>query len=234
MKYQNKFGYYAEDEGYKWTADGKLLRHFKPLVARDFSPYIDDKILGEIDDSELVDAISNYLMGLNKEGLRTIESRLGKKIEKDNLLYVIPVPHHWSKEANNTMIAAIKKSELVKHEHFDERVTIITDAEAIACYCKKYFAHYFYMGTDQQFMICNVEERSIGITVFKVVKEKDGQNNLILSEVISNGSEESTYNWIDGEFREFIITRFEESNLRYSADGIRKILNFFAREIKVI
>jgi hypothetical protein len=232
MKHQNKFGDYVQKESDKKVADGILLRYFKPLVTRYFDPNGDDKSLKEIDDFQLVDAISNYIKDLNREGLRQIERQLDTTIDKNKLIYVIPVPHEWPEEAKNTMMTAIKNADLVNPEYFDERVTIITDAEAITCHCQFYFPGKFSMENGHQFMICNIQERNISLTTFQVIQKYD-QNDLILSEITSSSSDDSAHNWIDQKFKEFIINQLESSAINYTESGLKSIENYFTSHIKV-
>ncbi|KAI8888892.1 actin-like ATPase domain-containing protein [Backusella circina FSU 941] len=226
-----KFGTEAKIAHEKPKSSGVLLRHFKLLLSRDFNPKLDDTVMKRLNDLEIIDAIKDYLSAFNKKGLDILKEyeRIHTKV---NVGYIITIPSMWCDEAKNTMRVAVQKAGLVSEKDINTKVHFITEAEAAAMYCEKFYDNQFSMERDQRFMICDAGGGTVDLVTFKVSQEKKNGNKFIISELTSGDGDNFGSVFLDAAFEEYIINKFTENKINICQSGIRSIVAHFINDIK--
>ncbi|KAI8888893.1 hypothetical protein K501DRAFT_267403 [Backusella circina FSU 941] len=222
MKYLRKFGEAAKSASQIPKSTGILLRHFKLLLAREFGPILDDEILNTLEDFQIIDAIIYYLRDFNNAGINRLKrlENIKGSVKDLNLGYIITIPSMWCDEAKNTMRVAVQKAGLVSEKDINTKVHFITEAEAAAMYCEKFYDNQFSMERDQRFMICDAGGGTVDLVTFKVSQEKKNGNKFIISELTSGDGDTCGAIFIDRAFEKYIVDKFprmvSEGFTRYS------------------
>ncbi|KAI8885306.1 actin-like ATPase domain-containing protein, partial [Backusella circina FSU 941] len=231
MKYLKKIGGEANNMFAKRKKNGVLLKHFKLLLSNGPELGHAEKPWANMENFEVVDAVANFLRDFTEAGLKKMRQAIGDEMKLDRLGFVIAIPPTWSHEAKNTMKAAVKRANLVSGE-FESKIMFITEAEAAAIYCEKYFSEEFRMDKHQRFMICDAGGGTVDLATYEVtVHEKLGEE-LVLKELTSSDCESTGSSHLDERFRKYLLKKMKESNIEYNESGIDDVVAQFCREIK--
>jgi molecular chaperone DnaK (HSP70) len=225
-----KFGVEAKNASESPNITGILFRHFKLLLSREYDGTVDDDALKGLKDFEVIDAIKNYLQEFNKEARKRLKEE--SHIPSDAKVgYIVTIPTMWSDEAKHTMRVAVQKAGLVKKEHINDRVHFITEAEAAAIYCEKYYGD-FNMEIGQKFMICDAGGGTVDLVTFQVTQDKTTGKKCI-SELTSGSGGNCGSVFLDEAFRKYILNKFEKHSIKIEHAGINRLVDHFIHEIKV-
>jgi molecular chaperone DnaK (HSP70) len=231
MKYKGKFGEEANIMYMKGNSDGVLLKHFKLLLSHAHGLEETERPWANMKNFEVVDAVADFLRAFTKEGIDRMTKTVGE-VDPRRLGFVITLPPAWSHEAKNTMKEAVKRAKLGSQDD-QQNLMFITETEAAAIYCEKYFGEQFRMEKHQRFMICDAGGGTVDLATYEVTLHEKLGDELVLKELSSSDCESAGSSYLDEKFRKYLIKKLKEINVDYDNSGIDEVVSEFSKEIKV-
>jgi molecular chaperone DnaK (HSP70) len=232
MKYKGKFGEEANIMYMKGNYDGVLLKHFKLLLSHAHDLEETERPWANKKNFEVVDAVADFLRAFTKEGVERMAKTVGE-VDPKRLGFVITLPPAWSHEAKNTMKEAVKRANLGSRDD-QQNLMFITETEAAAIYCEKYFGEQFRMEKHQRFMICDAGGGTVDLATYEVTLHEKLGDELVLKELTSSDCESTGSSYLDEKFRKYLVKKLKEiSVVDYNDSGIDEIVSEFSKETKV-
>ncbi|KAF9275437.1 hypothetical protein BGZ88_002332 [Linnemannia elongata] len=179
-------------------------------------------------DISVLEAISHYLEAFHEYVVGEILRGFAKNCQRDHLRYCLTVPAMWSDRAKNVMRQAAVKANLIKDTDHPDRLMLISEPEAAALYCERK-CDQFNPGNGDRFMICDVGDETVELTVFEIAVTTAGRR---LSEVTKGHSASCGSVFLDRHMRRLLEKKFGRKARNFPANIIPNLVDTFADVIK--
>ncbi|KAG0380570.1 hypothetical protein BGX24_007257 [Mortierella sp. AD032] len=195
-----------------------------------YKPYLDENV-GLSPWNNIVplqDAISDYLHALHEYAAEKILQEFGPSITRKSFRYCLTVPAMWSDKAKDVMRKAAIRANLITESDHPERLTLVSEPEAAALYCKRKCKQYD-LEDGNRFLICDAGGGTVDLIVYDIHLSSQGQR---LSEVIKGHGASCGSMFIDMNFRNLLFQKFGKHWAKFPRDIMPRLIETFAYQLK--
>ncbi|KAG0199500.1 Heat shock 70 kDa protein 12A [Mortierella sp. NVP41] len=202
----------------------------KHIQISQYKPYLDENlVLAPWKNIVSVpDAISDYLYALHEYAVEKILQEFGPSYSRKCFRYCLTVPAMWSDKAKDVMRRAAIRAKLITEADHPERLTLVSEPEAAALYCKRACKQYDLEDGDR-FLICDAGGGTVDLIVYDIQLSSQGQR---LSEVTKGHGASCGSMFIDMNFRNLLIQKFGRSWSKFPKGIVPRLIETFAYQLK--
>ncbi|KAK3805241.1 MAG: hypothetical protein JOS17DRAFT_49010 [Linnemannia elongata] len=203
----------------------------KHIQISQYKPYLDENLSILAPWKNIVsvpDAISDYLHALHEYVAEKILQEFGPSYSRKCFRYCLTVPAMWSDKAKDVMRKAAIRAKLITEADHPERLTLVSEPEAAALYCKRTCKQYDLEDGDR-FLICDAGGGTVDLIVYDIHLSSQGQR---LSEVTKGHGASCGSIFIDMNFRNLLIQKFGRSWAKFPKGIVPQLIETFAYQLK--
>ncbi|KAF9118707.1 Heat shock 70 kDa protein 12A [Mortierella sp. 14UC] len=134
----------------------------------------------------------------------------------------------WSDKAKDVMRRAAIRAKLITEADHPDRLTLVSEPEAAALYCKRACKQYDLEDGDR-FLICDAGGGTVDLIVYDIHLSSQGQR---LSEVTKGHGASCGSIFIDMNFRTLLIQKFGRDWAKFPKGVIPQLMETFAYQLK--
>ncbi|KAF8926477.1 hypothetical protein BGZ58_011157 [Dissophora ornata] len=197
-----------------------------------YKPYLDESVAltpwkNEIGVSVLK-AVSDYLGAFHEYVAEKILQEFGSSYSRKSFRYCLTVPAMWSDKAKDMMRKAAIKANMITETDHPDRLMLVSEPEAAALYCERQCEKYD-LGNGDRFMICDAGGGTVDLIVYEITMSSQGRS---LSEVTKGHGASCGSMFIDMNFRNLLIKKFEKRSAKVPTSVISDLVKTFTYQLK--
>ncbi|ORZ04551.1 hypothetical protein BCR41DRAFT_389910 [Lobosporangium transversale] len=198
---------------YKRSKTGKvLIRDYKLLL-------FDQDARGKLENGlHLMDVITQYLKSVHRHLMEEVNKSQVRAAESVPIHYCITVPQAWTLPTRELMLRCYVEAGIILQTPA-LNMTVITEAEAAATYCRENCEEFEQLKDGDIFMICDAGGLTTTVTVFRV---DDGLGVRQFVRMSNSHAENCGSVILDRLFRELILKKLEGLDIEDEAKPTRQ------------
>ncbi|KAF9135841.1 hypothetical protein BGW39_011430 [Mortierella sp. 14UC] len=178
-------------------ADRILIRDYKLLL-------FDQNARGRLDNGlHLTDVLTQYLQSIHRHLMEEVNKSQVLAAESVPIHYCITVPQAWTLPTRELILRCYVEAGIILQTPAPN-MTVITEAEAAATYCRENCEEFDSLKDGEIFMICDAGGLTTNVTVFRVDDALGVRQFVRMS---SSHAENCGSVMLDRKFRELILTK---------------------------
>ncbi|KAF9363222.1 hypothetical protein BGX34_004628 [Mortierella sp. NVP85] len=177
------------------------------VLVRDYKLHLFDQgARGRLEHSlYLTDVFTQYIRSIHKYVLDEVNKSHGFSAESIPMHYCITVPEAWTLPTRELVLRCYVEAGVILQTPAPN-MTVITEAEAAATYCREHCAEFETLRDGNVFMICDGGGLTTHVTAFRVDDSLGVRQFVRLS---SSHAEDCGSDVLDQKFKELILRRLE-------------------------
>lgn len=202
----------------------------KHIQISQYKPYLDENLslTPRKNIVSVPNAISDYLYALHEYAAEKILQEFGPSYSRKSFRYCLTVPAMWSDKAKDVMRRAAIRAKLISEADHPERLTLVSEPEAAALYCKRACKQYDLEDGDR-FLICDAGGGTVDLIVYDIHLSSQGQR---LSEVTKGHGASCGSMFIDMNFRSLLIQKFGRNWAKFPKGIVPRLIETLAYQLK--
>ncbi|KAF9128203.1 hypothetical protein BGW39_005278 [Mortierella sp. 14UC] len=157
----------------------------------------------------LTDVLTHYLRGLHEYLMEEINKAQVVKSGSVPMHYCVTVPTSWSRSTRSLVLRSYVDAGIIP-KILASNVTVVTEAEAAATYCRAHCVETDSLEDGDLFMVCDAGGRTTQITVFRVDESLGIRQFVYLS---SSHAEDCGSTMLDRNFKDLVLHRLSGLDL---------------------